>query len=598
MTSAGEVPVGPDEYAVLRRLTEGRLPFTTNVGVRVNTRLLQTPPEIWIPQAQSDEESFIAKVVDSFSAFLHTPNNEPRPLTVRLGVKAPTLSRVAPIVERIEAARSDGKLGPRELHRLAALVVFDTEITSQNQYDEVKKVIDAASTCGVNEVVIDGELRTDARKHISAQSLLNVLGVGALRALLRFAASKHVSLSYRYQIDVDTVARTIWTGLEAARSHDCAAGKFGLVPLTLAEQQRAMSLIMNWTRGWRAIPAFYVDTPLVTDDDVYDSARCVEGACVWLSAVADLRVPLVLFDCPDRVAPRRLLKTTPDDTIGILTLADVDVILAHARSLGVEILWSGGITASQAVELARRHVHGIFSTSSTAKKMPVSPGFARDLVLAAENEPTEFGIRRIHSLIQAGFLQSALGMADPALATSLGKLVETLLATERDPSAGVQALAALDAQLVKAWAPTRAALAAQDGKVPPNAVRVFRGRRRSSVPHAQFVEKLASIFMPVTVQMQRRYGLAAYLPAVIPPITIPRYPTKSHWYFTRHNPRTAMRRPALAVAHIARCTSLSLIWPPRRAVSQRCSKALWSSMCLTIYSKRPRTGRAGRRASS
>ena len=76
--------------------------------------------------------------------------------------------------------------------------------------------------------------------------------------------------------------------------------------------------------------------------------------------------------------------------------------------LGVKILWSGGITAPQAFDLARRRVFGIFSTSSTAAKMAVTTQFERDPRLAAENEPTEFGVRRMHAIIQGGFLSSRM----------------------------------------------------------------------------------------------------------------------------------------------------------------------------------------------
>ena len=51
---------------------------------------------------------------------------------------------------------------------------------------------------------------------------------------------------------------------------------------------------------------------------------------------------------------------------------------------------------------------------------------------------------------------------------------------------------------------------------PPDAVRVWRGYRLSSLAVPDFLTALGSIFMPVTVQLQRLYGLTAYLPAVPP----------------------------------------------------------------------------------
>src|SRR5262249_30111134 len=209
------------------------------------------------------------------------------------------------------------------------------------------------------------------RHGIRLPSLVNVPEVGPAGRLWREAAARNVRLTYRYRLDVETAARTIWTGLHAARTHGFAAGKYGMIPLALAEQRPVIELVSRWTRGWTAIPAFYVDTPLVTDDDVIDPSRSVEAACSWLTTAGAGGVSLVLFDCPDRITPRRLLRqarSSPDDP-GVLTLDDVDRILAHARELGIDILWSGGITAPQAFELAKRGVHGIFSTSRTAPQI-------------------------------------------------------------------------------------------------------------------------------------------------------------------------------------------------------------------------------------
>src|SRR4029077_629475 len=47
-------------------------------------------------------------------------------------------------------------------------------------------------------------------------------------------------------------------------------------------------------------------------------------------------------------------------------------------------------------------------------------------------------------------------------------------------------------------------------------VRVFRGRKRDGLAHDAFVQTLGTVFMPITVQLQRLYGLTAYLPAVLP----------------------------------------------------------------------------------
>ena len=52
--------------------------------------------------------------------------------------------------------------------------------------------------------------------------------------------------------------------------------------------------------------------------------------------------------------------------------------------------------------------------------------------------------------------------------------------------------------------------------VPPDAVRVWRGYRLSSLAPQAFLTALGSIFIPVTAILQRLYGLTAYLPTVLP----------------------------------------------------------------------------------
>jgi len=528
MTSAGEVPIGPDEYEALSAVAQDRVLCTTNVGVRVNTRLTQLLPEFTVGDLAADSTRY-DKVYETFAQFLHTPDGRPRPLSVRL-VLGPqnNFDTLRPVIETLEAGRQQGKLGPREVHRLSALIVFEDEIVAEAQIQVIQRAIDAAVQAKVTEVAIDGELREAARKRLGLQSLLNVLDSQQLRQLLKYAHERGVRLAYRYQLDVESAARTIWTGLHAARTNGFAAGKYGLVPMTLEEQRTAIELLTRWCEGWAAIPAFYVDTPLVTADDVYEGPRMAEGARLWLKAARGAGATLVLFDSPDRITPRRLLKQDggPGD-IGVLSLDDVEYTLAYARELGVEILWSGGITGRQAFELARRRVFGIFSTSSTATKIAVTAQFELDPRLAAENEPTEFGVRRIHGVIQGGFLSTAIKGLDADLASSIETRSLHLLSAEQDAAQSDAALKALDADLVRGWR-VLAGGSAQWGAyarrplrapcpVPADAVRVFRGTRQPSLSYGDLVGKLETVFMPTTVQMQRLYGLTAYLPAVLPP---------------------------------------------------------------------------------
>jgi hypothetical protein len=69
--------------------------------------------------------------------------------------------------------------------------------------------------------------------------------------------------------------------------------------------------------------------------------------------------------------------------------------------------------------------------------------------------------------------------------------------------------------------------------VPADAVRVFRGRKIATTRRHGFVERLEQVFMPLTVQMQRLYGLTAYLPAVPPASDDPRLPDEVALVFYR-----------------------------------------------------------------
>jgi hypothetical protein len=528
MTSAGEVPIGPDEYETLLSVTRGRILCTTNVGVRVNTRLAQLLPEFAVSNLLADPKGF-DEVYKTFAPFQHTPDGKPRPLTARLVLgPADGVDGLRSVVGTIEASRTEKKLGPRDVHRLSVLVTFKDIITTEAQIQTIERAIDAAAAVKVTEVAVDGGLRDAARKRLGLQGLLNVLEVTHLRRLLQRAHACGVRLTYRYQLDVESAARTIWTGLHAARTHGFAAGKYGLVPMTLDEQRTTIELLTRWSEGWTAIPAFYVDTPLVTADDVYEDTRCAEAAILWLKAARGAGATIVLFDCPDRITPRRLLRQdgVPND-IGVLSLEDVERIVACAGELGVKILWSGGITAPQAFELAKRDVFGIFSTSSTASKIAVTAAFDGDPRLPAENEPTEFGVRRIHAVIQGGFLSSAIRNRDMALAVAIETHTRQLLAAETDAAQSEEALKTLDGELMRGWGVLKGIQAKAEARtrcarrvslpVPADAVRVFRGIKRPELGFDELVRKLEWVFMPMTVQMQRLYGLTAYLPAVLPP---------------------------------------------------------------------------------
>src|ERR1700751_771228 len=521
MTSAGEVPIGPPEYAALSSAAAGKLLLTTNVATRIKVRLTGQLPEF--PALEKSAEAVIA----AFEPFLDTPDRRPRPLTVRLQLDPGTdCTRLAALVGKLDEARKNGEIGPANTHQLSVLVCFKEEITTDAQLEQIEAIIATAADLGVPEVAIDGAQLSYARRRWGAQGLLNVVSIPASNRLLKFATARGVRLRPRYQIDVDSAARTIWTGLEAARVNGFDAGKYGLLPLTLEEQGQVIELITQWTSGWTAIPAFYVDTPLVTATEVVDVAKCEVAARRWLKVARGAGATTVLFDAPDRVNPRKLVQSS-DSHNGVLTPDQIGALRDYSELLGVKILWSGGITAAQAFALARRRVFGIFSTSSTATKIAVTAELERDPRLAAENERTGFGVRRMHAIIQGGFLSSRMAELHADLARELEVSTANLVASGGEAAESQAALETLNELLVRGWRQlmgtadhtklkgvNRSRHAPQP--VPADSVRVFRGCKKADTRRDMFVQRLGQVFMPLTIQMQRLYGLTAYLPAVLP----------------------------------------------------------------------------------
>ncbi|MGO8759464.1 MAG: hypothetical protein ACLQG3_15195 [Terracidiphilus sp.] len=451
MVSAGEGPIGPDEYAKLIAAAFERTLCSTNVCVRVNARLYRLLPEFSIAEASPDEAIWLASVEAAFMPFLKTPDGIPRPLTVRLIVQpSDSPADVARLVAKLEAGRGQGLLGPASLHRFSLLSIAKGAIREGAEASEINRVIALAAQTGIPEVAIDGDLTPSAREHLIVASLLNILDVRTLGDLFSAARQQKVRLVYRYQVDVDSAARTIWTGLQAARSYGFTAGKYGLVPLTLEEQERVVALVSRWTDGWTAVPAFYVDAPLITEDDVFDASRCVDAALLWMERVHDAGARIALFDCPDRIAGRHLVRDQQHPE-GVLTLEQISALQQRAGELDLKLMWSGGITARLAFALGAERVFAIFSTGAASRPVPVHGSFADDPQLASEGAPTELGVRRVHAALQAGFLATALRQRSPKLAADIGGGAQRLL-TAIDTQTGVEAaLALLDDLLVRGW---------------------------------------------------------------------------------------------------------------------------------------------------
>ncbi|MGH7737185.1 MAG: hypothetical protein ACREMP_04885 [Candidatus Tyrphobacter sp.] len=451
MVSAGESPIGPDEYAKLVPAAFDRTFASTNVGVRANTRLERLLPEFAIADAANGEAAWLARVFAAFAPFLNTPNGVVRPLTVRLVVQpSDAAETVQHLVARLRAGRAQRLLGPASLHRFALLSITPGPIVGGAPVGEIERVLEIAERSRVTEVAIDGDLTQAARERESVASLLNVVDVQTLRVLFAAARQRRVRLVYRYSLDVDTTARTIWTGLHTARSYGFSVGKYGLLPLTLKEQERVVTLVSRWTKGWTTIPAFYLDTPLVTADDVFYEGRIADGAALWMERVRAAGARLVLFDCPDPIAARTLVRDSEHPS-GVLRLEQIVALNERATELGLMPLWSGGLTPRFAFALGARRVFGIFCTGAAARKVAVFGNFVDDPDLASEIAPTEPGVRRVHAALQAGFLATMLRGANPSLAQRIAVRAQALLSAIDAKSGEDRALAELDAALVAGW---------------------------------------------------------------------------------------------------------------------------------------------------
>jgi hypothetical protein len=451
MVSAGEGPMGPDEYAKLLTAASKRTLCSTNVGVRANTRLDHLLPEFAIADAAEDESAWVARVFAAFAPFVKTPNGVPRQLTVRLIVQpTDTAETVQRLVAELLLGYAQKRLGPASLDRFALLSVSNGPIVAGAPVEEIVRVISIAAQAGIAEVAIDGDLTLAARERGSVASLLNVVDVSTLRDLFAAAKQKNVRLVYRYRVDADSTARTIWTGLHTARSYGFSAGKYGLIPLTLEEQTRVVGLVSRWTKGWTTVPAFYIDTPLVTVDDVFDPSRVVEAAMLWMQSMRAAGARLALFDCPDPIAERYLVRDAQHPA-GVLTLEQIAVLKERAEKLGLKPLWSGGITPRLAFALGTQRVFGIFCTGAASKRVAVDGTFVDDPDMATEGAPTDVGVRRVHAALQAGFLATALRARERTVAGQIATRAQKLLRAIEAKSNVESTLASLDAALIEGW---------------------------------------------------------------------------------------------------------------------------------------------------
>ena len=425
MTSAGECPIGINEYTEIVNAAENRTNCSTNVGVRLNARYYQQHPEVLLSDYLEDKVKLFNQILDIFKPYIETPNRQVRPLKLRINVNIDNPAEILQLLlAEIKLAREVKKIGDINVHRITILKEVKDIITKQLHADILYDSIALAKTLQINELAIDGYIIEYGRRRLSSNGLLNIIEAPFLSELIAFAKQYNVNLRYKYCIDLESAARTVWTGLYTARSFGLNAGKYGLVPLIMEEQEEVISNIHTWMTDWSAIPAFYVDTPLLSKEGIYFGDGIKTGLIKWLKMVSKIGVNTVLIDCPDRIVRRRLLKLNEADSVGILSMNDVSEIIVIANELNLKVLWSGGITYSQAYEFGKKKVFGIFTTSTTAKRISVGNVLVNDPALPYEMEPTEKGIKLVHSLLQAGFLVSSL---NSKLGTEIDEVSKNIL---------------------------------------------------------------------------------------------------------------------------------------------------------------------------
>jgi hypothetical protein len=453
----GEVAVGPDEYADVWLECVDRVLVTTNIGTRVNMRTYRREPRITLfggdEKAMADAKTAIAA---AFKPFVETPDGTPRPLTVLIDIhnkstmdEARKLAVVSELAAWVASGGAAGRKRAPAGHELGLVVWPRLGPTGR---DQAFAAIDLASGAGIDLVVIDGVKRKAADAAVSLAGLLDYFPPGIVGPLLRRAAERRVRIRAANLPDTDTIARSVWVGLTTARNMGANLGKYGCFPLTLNEIDHVVEQVQAWLPSWSAAPVFFVDQGLMRDGAVDVERDLPRGLEAWLDTVASHGVRVVLIDTVDKANGRRLLKKKSDDKSGYLTPAQIERVETYARTKGVKALWAGGFHMRDAYELGRLGVFGIYVTSAAATTIPVGGSYVRDPALAGVKEPSKEAVLRTKTLLEAGFLSSALGKdAGGAIASR----AERLLATIGEPAPDVQRArrdtAALGKACVDGW---------------------------------------------------------------------------------------------------------------------------------------------------
>jgi hypothetical protein len=103
-----------------------------------------------------------------------------------------------------------------------------------------------------------------------------------------------------------------------------------------------------------------------------------------------------------------LLKRAANDREGFLTASQVRDTEGLARTLGIRLLWAGGLALRDAYEMGRVGVFGVYVTSAAATTIAVGGSYVRDPSLAGVKEPSKEAVLRTKILLEAGFLSTKL----------------------------------------------------------------------------------------------------------------------------------------------------------------------------------------------
>jgi hypothetical protein len=453
--------VGPDEYADIWLGTVGRVLVTTNVGTRVNMRVYGSASRVILQgTSKTDLERAKREIAAAFAPFVNTPDGRPRPLTVFVEIpsylRATTaahrtlLSELATFVESGQAA--SGKGAPLEHAPEGQALGLAVRVGwGRSGQAAAMAAIDLAAHAHIATLMIDGVKRKQADQAISYAGLLDYFPPGLIGPLLRRAKEKAIRLRTANLPDTDTIARSVWVGLNTARGFGANLGKYGCFPLTLDETDKVVGQIQTWMADWSAAPVLFVDQGVLGDDEVDVGHDLMRGLKRWLQTVASRGAKVVLIDTIDKAKGGHLLRKDSADKKGFLSLAQIKRVDADAKRLGIKVLWAGGLAARDAYEMGRLGVFGIYVTSAVAKLVPVRGSYVHDAALAALKEPQRDAVLRVKILIEAGFLSSKLSGEEATNLSSTAERLLTIMDEKGEAGRIVECTEALSALCRKGW---------------------------------------------------------------------------------------------------------------------------------------------------